>query len=73
MTRAQRSLTLSWCRERRRGREKYPQLPSRFLVEMQLDAQPNAVDGEPLGQLQVELTQVVLAVVLAFPHQADDA
>ena len=42
VTRAQRSLTMSWCRERRRGREKYPQLPSRFLVEMQLDAQPKA-------------------------------
>ena len=25
---------------RKRGREKYPQLPSRFLGEMQLDARP---------------------------------
>ena len=40
VTRAQRSLTLTWCRERKRGREKYAQLPSRFLVEMQLDARP---------------------------------
>jgi len=43
VTRAQRSLTLTWCRERKRGREKYAQLPSRFLAEMQLDARPNAV------------------------------
>ncbi|TXL64830.1 UvrD-helicase domain-containing protein [Zeimonas arvi] len=42
VTRAQRSLTLTWCRERKRGREKYPQVPSRFLSEMQLDAQPKA-------------------------------
>ncbi|MFA7667225.1 MAG: 3'-5' exonuclease, partial [Burkholderiaceae bacterium] len=42
VTRAQRNLTLSWCRERRRGRERHPQLPSRFLTEMQLDAAPKA-------------------------------
>ena len=42
VTRAQRSLTLTWARERKRGREKYPQLPSRFLAEMQLDARPKA-------------------------------
>jgi ATP-dependent DNA helicase Rep len=42
VTRAQRSLTLTWCRERKRGRERYPQLPSRFLAEMQLEAQPKA-------------------------------
>ncbi|HRO58953.1 MAG TPA: UvrD-helicase domain-containing protein [Burkholderiaceae bacterium] len=42
VTRAQRSLTLTWCRERKRGREKYPQLPSRFLEEMQLDVRPKA-------------------------------
>ncbi|MCZ2415859.1 MAG: UvrD-helicase domain-containing protein, partial [Burkholderiales bacterium] len=42
VTRAQRSLTLTWCRERKRGRERYAQLPSRFLAEMQLDARPKA-------------------------------
>ena len=42
VTRAQRSLTLTWCRERKRGREKLPQIPSRFLEEMQLDARPKA-------------------------------
>jgi len=42
VTRAQRSLTLTWSRERKRGREKYPQVPSRFLAEMQLDARPKA-------------------------------
>lgn len=42
VTRAQRSLTLTWCRMRKRGRERYAQLPSRFLAEMQLDARPGA-------------------------------
>src|SRR5690606_13405289 len=42
VTRAQRSLTLTWCRERKRGRERFPQLPSRFLEEMQLDVRPKA-------------------------------
>jgi len=40
VTRAQRSLTLTWCRRRKRGRERLAQLPSRFLAEMQLDASP---------------------------------
>lgn len=43
VTRAQRSLTLTWCRQRKRGRERYEQLPSRFLEEMQLDASPSPV------------------------------
>ncbi len=41
VTRAQRSLTLTWCRKRKRGREHLAQLPSRFLAEMQLDASPS--------------------------------
>ncbi|MGD9944829.1 MAG: UvrD-helicase domain-containing protein [Burkholderiaceae bacterium] len=43
VTRAQRSLTLTWCRARKRGKEKYSQIPSRFLEEMQLDANPGSV------------------------------
>lgn len=37
ITRAQRTLTLSWCRERRRARENLSQQPSRFIGEMALD------------------------------------
>ncbi len=40
VTRAQRSLTLSWCRKRKRGKEHFTQLPSRFLAEMQLESAP---------------------------------
>ena len=42
VTRAQRSLTLSWCRQRRRARAMVPRLPSRFLAEMKLDADGGA-------------------------------
>ncbi len=38
VTRAKKSLTLTWCSRRKRGREIFVQLPSRFLAEMQLDA-----------------------------------
>jgi ATP-dependent DNA helicase Rep len=37
VTRAQRSLTITWCRTRRRARDRIERIPSRFLQEMQLD------------------------------------
>jgi ATP-dependent DNA helicase Rep len=40
VTRAQRSLVLSWCAARRRGRETARREPSRFLGEMALEAAP---------------------------------
>jgi ATP-dependent DNA helicase Rep len=42
VTRAQRSLTLSWCKTRKRGKDKFSQMPSRFLGEMSLETNPNA-------------------------------
>lgn len=38
ITRAQRSLHLSWCKQRRRGRDNTACEPSRFITEMGLDA-----------------------------------
>ncbi len=40
VTRAQRSLSLTWCKQRKRARDAVPREPSRFLKEMQLDAAP---------------------------------
>ena len=37
ITRAQRSLAVSWTRKRKKGREMIPALPSRFIAEMGLD------------------------------------
>ncbi|MEZ5657957.1 MAG: UvrD-helicase domain-containing protein [Burkholderiaceae bacterium] len=42
VTRAQRSLHLSWCRKRRRARRDYAVQPSRFIEEMALEARPQA-------------------------------
>jgi ATP-dependent DNA helicase Rep len=42
VTRAQRTLTVSWCRQRRRARALQPRLPSRFLAEMALDPEGGA-------------------------------
>ncbi|MCM2251208.1 MAG: UvrD-helicase domain-containing protein, partial [Ramlibacter sp.] len=37
ITRAQRSLAVSWARKRKKGREMVPAQPSRFIAEMALD------------------------------------
>jgi len=42
VTRAQRSLTLSWCKQRRQARQLLARQPSRFIAEMQLDALPSS-------------------------------
>ena len=46
ITRAQRTLQVSWCRKRRRGREETACEPSRFIAEMGLQAQPAAPTGD---------------------------
>mgnify|MGYP005823685983 CR=1 FL=1 len=45
ITRAQRSLHLSWCKKRRRAREDLVREPSRFIEEMGL-GQPGADEDE---------------------------
>ncbi|MFT0532218.1 UvrD-helicase domain-containing protein [Castellaniella hirudinis] len=47
ITRAQRSLQISWCRKRRRGREDVMCEPSRFIAEMGLQAQADAPGQAP--------------------------
>jgi len=42
ITRARRTLTVSWTRRRKRGRETVPAQPSRFIAEMALDQEPAA-------------------------------
>ncbi|TEA79366.1 UvrD-helicase domain-containing protein [Allopusillimonas ginsengisoli] len=46
ITRARRSLHLTWCKKRRRAREDLVREPSRFIEEMGL-AQPKEGDAEP--------------------------
>ena len=50
ITRAQRSLAVSWARKRKKGREMVAALPSRFIAEMALDA--NTVKEDPRAKLK---------------------
>lgn len=58
ITRAQRSLHLTWCRKRRRAREDIPREPSRFIAEMGLaevkpeDAQAGLSPRERMARLK---------------------
>ncbi|MDP2851830.1 MAG: 3'-5' exonuclease, partial [Gallionella sp.] len=45
ITRAQASLTVTWCERRKQGRESMPREPSRFIAEMGEAAQKAAAQG----------------------------
>ena len=47
LTRAQRSLQISWCKKRKRARETYSCQPSRFIGEMKLEEAPAPKDDTP--------------------------
>ena len=47
ITRAQRSLHLTWCKRRKRAREELVRDVSRFVKEMGLDEPGKVVDAEP--------------------------
>jgi ATP-dependent DNA helicase Rep len=42
ITRAQASLTVSWCEKRKQGREWMPREPSRFIAEMGAEVKSRA-------------------------------
>jgi ATP-dependent DNA helicase Rep len=50
ITRAQRSLAVSWSRKRKKGRELVPAMPSRFIAEMALDK--STVKEDPREKLK---------------------
>jgi len=50
ITRAQRSLAVSWTRKRKKGREMIAAQPSRFIAEMGLDQ--NTVKEDPREKLK---------------------
>jgi len=63
VTRAQRSLILTWCRHRKRAREMQPREPSRFLAEMALSSQasgPPTVSRES-GKAKLGALRALLA------------
>ncbi|MBK6592173.1 MAG: UvrD-helicase domain-containing protein [Burkholderiales bacterium] len=61
ITRAQRSLAVSWTRRRKKGREMVAALPSRFIAEMGLDQTTTREDPrEKLRALRAEFAQKAL-------------
>jgi ATP-dependent DNA helicase Rep len=55
ITRAQRTLVVSWLKRRKKGRETVPGLPSRFIAEMALDKATTKEDPrEKLRALRAE-------------------
>ena len=62
ITRAQRSLVVSWSRKRKKGREMVSSLPSRFIAEMALNVTASKEDPrEKLRALRAEFAQRVEA------------
>ncbi|MDZ7890211.1 MAG: UvrD-helicase domain-containing protein [Rhodoferax sp.] len=62
ITRAQRSLAVSWTRRRKKGREMVAALPSRFIAEMALDSATAKEDPrEKLRALRAEFAAKALA------------
>ena len=61
ITRAQRSLAVSWTRKRKKGREMIAAQPSRFIAEMALDQATTREDPrEKLKALRAEFAQKAL-------------
>ena len=58
ITRAQRSLAVSWTRKRKKGRDMVAAMPSRFIAEMALDAKTSKEDPRAkLKALRAEFAQ----------------
>ena len=58
ITRAQRSLAVSWARKRKKGRDMVAAMPSRFIAEMALDAKTSKEDPRAkLKALRAEFAQ----------------
>jgi ATP-dependent DNA helicase Rep len=66
ITRAQRSLAVSWTRRRKKGRELVNALPSRFIAEMALDQATAKEDPrEKLRALRAEFALKAQATAAA--------
>ena len=65
ITRAQRSLAVSWTKRRKKGRESVPGKPSRFIAEMALDKTTTREDPrEKLKALRAEFAKKALDAAL---------
>jgi ATP-dependent DNA helicase Rep len=68
ITRAQRSLAVSWSKKRKKGREMVAAMPSRFIAEMSLDQATTREDPrEKLKALRAEFAKKALAATTPSP------
>jgi ATP-dependent DNA helicase Rep len=67
ITRAQRSLAVSWTQRRKKGRETVAALPSRFIAEMRLDE--NTVKEDPREKLKALRAEFAQRAALAAATQ----
>jgi ATP-dependent DNA helicase Rep len=68
ITRAQRSLAVSWTRKRKKGREMVAAVPSRFIAEMGLDLATVREDPrEKLKALRAEFAKKAADAALVRP------
>jgi ATP-dependent DNA helicase Rep len=63
VTRAQRSLLVSYCRQRKKGRETVPAAPSRFIAEMALNT--SSVKEDPREKLRALRAEFAAKAALA--------
>jgi ATP-dependent DNA helicase Rep len=71
ITRAQRSLAVSWTRRRKKGREMIAAQPSRFIAEMQLEKATTREDPrEKLKALRAEFARKAQEAAAAAPEGA---
>ena len=63
ITRAQRSLAVSWTKRRKKGRETIAALPSRFIAEMALDK--TTIKEDPREKLRALRAEFALKAAAA--------
>jgi ATP-dependent DNA helicase Rep len=68
ITRAQRSLAVSWTKRRKKGRETVAALPSRFIAEMRLDE--NTIKEDPREKLKALRAEFAQRAAVSTAAQA---
>ena len=69
ITRAQRTLAVSWTKRRKKGRETIAALPSRFIQEMALDK--NTIKEDPREKLRALRAEFALKAAVSSSQQKD--
>ena len=69
ITRAQKTLAVSWTKRRKKGRETIAALPSRFIQEMALDK--NTIKEDPRAKLRALRAEFALKAAASNANQKD--